>query len=542
VRQTPGLVSPRSRRILGAAALLVAAGCAEKSGVPEGAASAPEPRVAAEIPAAPVPETTSRPAPEPAPANVHAGFTPPPVAGDRIYSRARFAWIQPEPRHSQGWLGYLGLAGSVRVKDGSLARAKVPGTENAGGCQAWYAVEPAGYVCAGDSASIDPNDAVVKALAADAPLTTSPWPYEYAESIGTPRYARVPSAAEQRREEWDLEEHLGLVSRARGGDKVEKLLGVDVSPAAPGRWGAPPDPASLTELSPLVRESRKRVVNGSTVAYTRVFDVDGRTFVVTHDHAVVPKDRLKPYPRSEFHGVELGREAALPIAFFRAKPRSKWRRGPDGAFTETGDSFARLAWVGLTGDRVEEKDSKRAFLATREPGIWVLESDASVARAAPAPALVKGAKSGRRTWLDVSVLDGTLVAYEDETPVFATLISPGRGGIPARGLDPLETASTPTGTFRVDGKFVTATMVSSTNDLIVHTEVQYVQNFHGPHALHAAYWHDAWGEKKSGGCINLSPLDAQRLFAWTEPKVPEGWYGLRSVEAFGPATIVVVHK
>ena len=58
-----------------------------------------------------------------------------------------------------------------------------------------------------------------------------------------------------------------------------------------------------------------------------------------------------------------------------------------------------------------------------------------------------------------------------------------------------------------------STMVSSTNDLLVHTEVQYVQNFHGPHALHAAYWHDDWGEKKSGGCINLSPRDAQRLFA-----------------------------
>ena len=85
-------------------------------------------------------------------------------------------------------------------------------------------------------------------------------------------------------------------------------------------------------------------------------------------------------------------------------------------------------------------------------------------------------------------------------------------------------------------------MVSSTNDLLVHTEVQYVQNFHGPHALHGAYWHDAWGETKSGGCVNLAPLDAQRLFAWTEPSLPEGWYGQRSVAELGPATVVVVRR
>ncbi|MFT3769565.1 MAG: L,D-transpeptidase [Minicystis sp.] len=221
--------------------------------------------------------------------------------------------------------------------------------------------------------------------------------------------------------------------------------------------------------------------------------------------------------------------------------RPKYRRNADGTFEKTGEVFKRLAWVALTGE--EAKEGKRTFLATRDPGVWVAADESAVARKAEEPpAMVRQMKSGRRTWIDVSVLGGTMVAYENDKPVLATLISPGRGGIPEAGKDPLDTASTPTGTFRVDGKFVTATMVSSTNDLLVHTEVQYVQNFHGPHALHAAYWHDVWGEKKSGGCVNLSPIDAKWLFEWGDPPVPKDWYGLRSLPEFGPATVVVVHK
>ncbi|MBL8743417.1 MAG: L,D-transpeptidase, partial [Myxococcales bacterium] len=149
---------------------------------------------------------------------------------------------------------------------------------------------------------------------------------------------------------------------------------------------------------------------------------------------------------------------------------------------------------------------------------------------------------GKKTWVDVSVFGGTFVAYEGETPVFATLISPGRGGTPFPGRDPISTASTPTGTFRVDGKFRWASMVSSTDANIVHAEVQYVQNFHGAHALHGAYWHDQWGELKSGGCVNLSPIDSKWVFEWSEPKLPKDWHGMRSVKELGAATRVVVRQ
>lgn len=450
-------------------------------------------------------------------------------------------WIQAQPRASKGWLGYLGLGSSIALKGGSVEAAKVRGSEGRSGCRAWYAVEPRGYICDGDAATLDDKDPMVVAVAASAPKTDSPWPYDYGESIGAPRYKHAPSAAEQRKTEWDLVKHMRLVAGARAGEAVDKEIhGVELSPAAPTRWGAVPSPSDLVVATGLVRDARKRIALGSTIAYTRQVDIDGRVYLVTHDLALIPKDRVKPYPQSEFHGVEIDDAHALPLAFFRKTDRPKYRRAADGSFEKTSESWPRLASVGLTGDEV--KDGKTKYLATREAGMWVLASDASVARLKEPPSHIRRATTGRRTWLDISVLGGTMVAYEGDKPVYATLISPGRGGVPVRGVDAIETASTPTGTFRVDGKFVTATMVSSTNDSIVHTEVQYVLNFHGPHAIHAAYWHDRWGEKKSGGCVNLSPIDAKRIFAWTDPPMPTDWYGLRALPELGAATVVAVHK
>jgi hypothetical protein len=191
-------------------------------------------------------------------------------------------------------------------------------------------------------------------------------------------------------------------------------------------------------------------------------------------------------------------------------------------------------------DRREVFDGA-TYVEVRRGGLWVREDEAAIAEAATAPPMREFMeRAGRRTWVDARVLGGTLVAYEGMTPVFATLISAGRGGLPVPGKNPIDTASTPVGTFRVDGKFRWASMVSSTDSNIVHSEVMYVQNFHGAHALHGAYWHDGWGELKSGGCVNLSPIDSKWLFEWSEPKLPPGWHGMRSVASFGPPTVVKV--
>jgi lipoprotein-anchoring transpeptidase ErfK/SrfK len=69
-------------------------------------------------------------------------------------------------------------------------------------------------------------------------------------------------------------------------------------------------------------------------------------------------------------------------------------------------------------------------------------------------------------------------------------------------------------------------------------DVPYVQYFQDGYALHAAYWHDVFGQPKSHGCINLTPEDARRLFFWTEPQVPEGWHGAAKALT---GTVLFVH-
>jgi hypothetical protein len=440
-------------------------------------------------------------------------------AGDRIYSKVRHHWIYPQPAEKTGWLGYISMGDSVPVKGGVAEKALVLEGAQGEWCKAWYAIEPVGYVCTGENATLDPNDPEIAELVKGSADRNKPWPYRYAESLNTPVYAELPSPSEQASREMNLGEHLAQVVPIRAGKGPPKLL----------------------DLPPGGRALLSQIVNGSTIAYTDTFDHEGRTFLLGWDRGYVPADKVKLYEESTFHGVVLGKRHKLPIAFFRASDRPRYQRGASGAIEPAEGMFTRLSWIGLTGAEVTQ--GADTFLETTTPGLYCKKEDATVARELPVPLGL--AEEGRRTWMDIGIEDGTLVAYEGATPVYTTLISPGRGGAPIPGVELIASASTPTGRMNILAKFVTATMVSGSISTLIHTEVQYTQNIGGPHAIHGAYWHDRFGEKKSGGCVNLSPIDSQRIFEWTEPPLPEGWHGMRSItsaHSFGARTLVVIHK
>src|SRR4029078_6144844 len=102
----------------------------------------------------------------------------------------------------------------------------------------------------------------------------------------------------------------------------------------------------------------------------------------------------------------------------------------------------------------------------------------------------------------------SIVAYEGTRPVFVSLVSTGVDG---KG-DPKTTRSPSQGEFLVHTKHVTVTMDGDeVGDEFDLRDVPYVQYFKEGYAIHAAYWHDSFGQPYSHGCVNLSPLHARAL-------------------------------
>jgi lipoprotein-anchoring transpeptidase ErfK/SrfK len=98
------------------------------------------------------------------------------------------------------------------------------------------------------------------------------------------------------------------------------------------------------------------------------------------------------------------------------------------------------------------------------------------------------------------------------------------------------------GTFKVREKHVTTTMDShEVDNKFELRDVPWVQYFEKGYALHAALWHDEFGKPRSHGCINMSPIDARKVFMWTDPPLPTDWHAVYGSESTGEGTTVHIH-
>lgn len=109
-------------------------------------------------------------------------------------------------------------------------------------------------------------------------------------------------------------------------------------------------------------------------------------------------------------------------------------------------------------------------------------------------------------WVSVDLYEQTLIAYEGETPVFATLVSSGLPQWP-----------TNEGIFNVYVRYERTLMSGAFNqpDFYYLEEVPYTMYFDDDIGLHGTYWHDGFGYRRSHGCVNLSITDARWLYQWS---------------------------
>jgi hypothetical protein len=412
----------------------------------------------------------------------------------RVYVKNRYVFVRPRPDVNADWIGFLWFGASVELKSSDSIRGP--------GCATYYAIEPSGYVCVDDKqATLAADDPVFNAVARFAPRLDQPSPHRYGESVGAELRSDAP--------------------------------GVDSE--------FPPLPA-------LFHEPRRKLLPLSTVAYADERTASGQTWLMSADLLWIKKEQVTLYPEITFHGVVLGGDYQLPVAFFRQPGNHKFRRAASGKLEKSGEDFALQSVVALDSD-VQIQRGERYF-KTLHGDDWVRERDAVLpsprsltpwgARVGAEDHTGLAPKNARKSWIEVSVLGGWLLAYEGTRPVYATLISPGRGGIPQPGKDTLEIAATPLGTFPISGKLATVTMQAPGE--YVHSDVPWTQNFQKPYAIHTAYWHNNWGNPQSGGCINVSPVDGKWLFEFSEPALPPGWHAVRWQPSLGAPTLLVVHE
>ncbi|MCG8553899.1 MAG: L,D-transpeptidase [Proteobacteria bacterium] len=359
------------------------------------------------------------------------------------------------------------VAGIVRRGTSVGIRSHEPGSGCKGG--RWYQVVPRGYVCTRQGFNV--SSRYRPELQSAVPDVSRSLPYRYAKAVrGAPRYYRRPSPSEERSAQTAIQ-----------GAKHAKL----------------PDVVST-------------IMDG---AYFLAFPSDSkpeqRGFVQTVRGRVVRTRDLQQLPAARMRGELLSSARALPLAFVHLKSAVVRRQVPGGTRDEgRAEQFARF--------HVAETflDESGEYLVS-DGGHLVGREAVRIARRIARPAAIP-----RQTkWIHIDLGEQTLVAYEDDRPVYATLVSSGK-----------PPNDTPPGTFRIREKHISITMSGPDPDVKYYEveEAPWTMYYHDGFALHGAYWHNEFGNVRSHGCTNLPPGDARWLWHWVEPDLPAGWHGVWS--------------
>ena len=473
--------------------------------------------------------------------------------------------IFPKPEFSKRELGYVRLGGKVPV-DAAIVK------DQSGKCsQGWYHLVDGGFVCA-RYATLDIKSPQVR-LGITAPNLEDVLPYKYAHNSahGTPLYRSVPSREEMlkyepyldaakkakrkadREKEKDDDGHDKPDEPAPDAEKADKgeavakaesigMFDLDAGAAPEEKekpwWQQPNEKGKSIHvtLDDLAQDAdatlAKRMVKGFFVAVDKQFAWNNRAWYKTTGGLVAPADRMYVVKPPTTQGMDFP-EGIKQLGFITASHAQKFEFDADKKSVKPAGPVPRFTPVGLTGATMTHKET--IYRQTNE-GWWIKAVDGTYTDPGPRPPDLGPTEK----WIDVNLTRKTMVAFEGETPVFGALVAPGK-----RSKDKEKDHATVQGTFRIREKHIAVTMDGdgkAASDLPYSIEdVPYVEYFEGSYALHGAFWHNNFGHEMSHGCVNLSPLDAKKVFFWSEPKLPRGWHAVWSTPE-NRGTLVVVHE
>lgn len=295
---------------------------------------------------------------------------------------------------------------------------------------------------------------------------------------------------------WICEEYLEASTREPSGVELPRLGRGELVPGAYGKIGAAGAKTFKLVNGELVPE---RELAGSV--HVRNYgerQVGKATYWNIGRGEYVAVTQLRLHDPSGFRGVRLNDDTGLSVPFAFAVDRQRLDRD---VATSKGRVPGRSAWPVL---------ERREDAVRIGPEQWLpLRSAVLVEAASPPDGLLPGER-----WIDVDLDGQTLVAYEGELPVYATLVSTGARKYP-----------TETGVYRIWIKFAETEMSGQMGDEAPYSvaTVPWTQFYSKDLALHTSYWHDGFATQRSHGCVNLSPLDSRFMYFWSDPQVPLGW-------------------
>ena len=518
----------RSLRTLLVACALAGSGCGGQGAVAVDASVQAE-----ELPARVVHTEPEIPGPLPEPVRTAEQPPPPPPYDAEAAARARedaeraafeaewplhgiayhfLAQVRARPDGASPIVGYLRRGSRFRAKEG----LRGPGCD-----RGWNEIVGGGFVCRGEGFLLGDRPQSFEPSPVPAALDDAlPYPYAYVAREDAPQYWRIPTVSEEREADTVV---ASLRARAAAAVAAVAIEGdSEATPAAEPDLEAPPGvavvPAAVETAidggvgaaAALPAFLRMRMQRGFYVSIDRE-EIDGdRRFFRTVRGSYVPSAVLAEAQPPAMRGVVLGGEWRPPLGFvFRRGVRSLVRDPVSNTFSP-GDPVEFHAPLLLEEQPIERRGG--VYRVTRQ-GLVLRES---AMRLVPVIARPEGIGESDR-WIHVDSSEQTLVAYEGDRPVFATLVSTGRPGF-----------ETPLGTFRIQSKHVSTTMddPDSLTDAYSIEDVPWTMYFEGSYALHAAFWHDSFGHVRSHGCVNIAPADARWLFQWTTPTLPPGWHGV----------------
>jgi hypothetical protein len=235
-------------------------------------------------------------------------------------------------------------------------------------------------------------------------------------------------------------------------------------------------------------------------------------------------DDLKAADTANSAGLRLDDgHASLPLAFIVSDRVKSWRLDGEQAVP------ARSLTKGTTwhvGSRPKLLGTVHYYQL--DDGTWVQDSDVTLIRLRNEwPTFATGGKH----WVDLDLQDGNVVLYAGQQPVFAalTLSGPKQGGTKYAG----ETD--------VTAKYVTDMQPDPrTTDSRGAYDMPWVIELRNGLKLHAGVGHERGTGAQKAGYVELAPPDAQYVWTWIAPTLPNGWYGVAAADSAERRTQVLV--